>query len=108
MMFDPQEGEVIKSAFLNIKLIESASLSQAMSSEESSRGFNNRKNLEGIGRIVEGRTEEAEIEDADSRERSTELLFNLQMLEAFDNDVFNTKVGKAMFEKSLLEEDKQS
>jgi hypothetical protein len=108
MMFDSQEGEVIKSAFLNIKLIESASLSQAMSSKESSRGFNNRKNLEGIGRIVEARTEEAEIEDADSRERSTELLFNLQMLEAFNNDVFNTKVGKAMFEKSLLEEDKQS
>lgn len=47
-----------------------------MSSAESCRGFNERKNLEGIKRF--GKANIAEVDDEkSSQERSTELLFNL-------------------------------
>jgi hypothetical protein len=72
-MFDNQEGDVIKSAFFNIKIVDSP---KAISSAESSRGFNVRKNLEGIGRLGEANIAEA-YEERSSREKSTELQFNL-------------------------------
>ena len=64
---------MIKSAFLNINLTDSH---KAMSSAESCRGFNVRKNLEGIRRFGKANIEEADDERS-SQERSTELLFNL-------------------------------
>jgi hypothetical protein len=47
-----------------------------MSSAESKRGFNVRKNLEGIKRFGKANLAEAD-DERNSQERSTELLFNL-------------------------------